>query len=78
MKLKTLFHTCHQRRIKMSIYKENGYTNRNNYLNHLSEDYGIELGIVLELADLFGPEEDFDGLLEALDDYGDFEFGELL
>ncbi len=47
-------------------------------LIHLSEDYGIELGIVLELADLFGPEEDFDGLLEALNDYGNYGFGELL
>ena len=62
----------------MNIYKENGYNNRGVYLNKLSEDYDIQLDTVLELADLLGPEEDFDGLLVALDDYNDFGFGELV
>lgn len=59
----------------MNIYKENGYTNRGVYLNRLSEDYGIQLDTVLDFADLLGPEEDFDGLIDALDDYN--RFGEL-
>jgi hypothetical protein len=56
----------------MSIYQKNGYSGRTNYLSHLSEDYGIPVGDVMELADLLGPEEDFDGLLVALDDYNNF------
>lgn len=62
----------------MSIYKQNGYNNRDSYLNQMSYDYGVPLETVLELADLFGPEEDFDGLIEALDDYDNYGFGELL
>lgn len=61
----------------MSIYQENGYSNRKNYLSHLSEDYGIPFDDVVEIAELLGPEEDFDGLLSSLDDYNNFGFGEL-
>jgi hypothetical protein len=62
----------------MSIYKQNGYSNRGSYLNQMSDDYGVPLETVLELSDLLGPEEDFDGLIEALGDYGNYGFGELL
>ena len=60
------------RGFKMNIYQQNGYSSRNNYLSHLSEDYGILVDDVMELADLLGPEEDFDGLLVALNDYNNF------
>jgi len=53
-----------------NIYKEQGYKNRKDYLNYLSETYGIEEHIVFELADLLGENEDFDGLLTGLEDYG--------
>lgn len=56
----------------MSIYKENGYNSRGSYLNQMSEDYGIDIDTVLELSDLLGPEEDFDGLIVALDDYDNY------
>lgn len=57
----------------MSIYKQNGYNNRGSYLNQMSDDYGVPLETVLELSDLLGPEEDFDGLTSSLEDYEDYE-----
>jgi hypothetical protein len=54
---------------KMSVYTENGYKNRKDYLDSLAEDYGVPLEIVYAAADLFGPEEDFDGLVTTIQDY---------
>lgn len=56
---------------KMSIYKDNGYENRKDYLECLSEDYDVPLDVVLNLAGLLGKTEDFDGLVVALEDYND-------
>jgi hypothetical protein len=53
---------------KNNIYQENGYENRKDYLECLSEDYGVPLDIVYSLADLLGKNEDFDGLISALED----------
>lgn len=52
-------------------YNELGFRNRDEYLESLAEDYGIPLDIVLILADLYGPSEDFDGLVNAVQDYAD-------
>lgn len=49
----------------MSIYTENGYANRTEYLNELREDYGTLVDI---LTSVLPPSEDFDGLLTALED----------
>jgi len=46
-------------------YTQNGYENRRAYLKSLAEDYG---DAVYDLADLLGEDEDFDGLVTALDD----------
>lgn len=54
----------------MTIYQENGYKNRKDYLECLADDYGVEYETVVMIADLNGPSEDFDGLVSALD--GDF------
>jgi len=51
------------------VYTENGYADRAEYLSDLSVDYGIELRTVLHLADLLGPDEDFDGLVTTIQDY---------
>ena len=54
------------------IYKDNGYADRNDYLASLAEDFGLDLeSEVRPLADLLGPNEDFDGLVTALEDYAD-------
>lgn len=52
----------------MSIYEDNGYESRKDYLECLSEDYDIPLETVINLAQLLGKDEDFDGLVVALED----------
>lgn len=49
---------------------------RKEYLDSLAEDYGVPEDVVYELAELLGEDEDYDGLVAALDDYNtlyDFE-----
>ena len=53
----------------MSIYKERGYDSRDEYLECLAEDLGVPIQDVLCLADLLGPNEDFDGLVTGLEDF---------
>jgi hypothetical protein len=49
----------------MSIYTENGYKNRTEYLDVLREEYGKLVDILIGVL----PEsEDFDGLVTSLDD----------
>ena len=52
----------------MSVYKENGYNDREDYLSCMAEDYGVDIETVEALADLLGQTEDFDGLISALED----------
>ena len=52
----------------MSIYIENGYKNRRDYLDSLAEDFGIEKQTVYAMASILGSNEDFDGLVTALED----------
>lgn len=56
---------------KNNRYTELGYKNRREYLQSLSEEYGVHIGAVLALADILGAEEDFDGLISELEDYAD-------
>ena len=53
---------------KETIYQQNGYENRREYLEELAENYGIHISTVLILADMLGPSEDFDGLVSTLED----------
>jgi hypothetical protein len=55
----------------MSIYIENGYTNRRDYLQSLADNFGIPPDIVYMMADLLGQSEDFDGLITSLEDYSE-------
>jgi hypothetical protein len=34
-----------------------------------AEQYGVPLEVVRALADMLGPDEDYDGLVNALEDY---------
>lgn len=52
----------------MSIYEENGYKNRRDYLESLADDFGIDKETVFAVASLLGASEDFDGLISTLDD----------
>ena len=51
-----------------NIYQENGYADRDDYLTCLSEDYGVSIEDVYSLAEMLGENEDFDGLVCALED----------
>ena len=55
----------------MSIYQENGYANRREYLNSLAEEFGVPISVVRELSGALGSNEDFDGLVTELEDYSD-------
>ena len=55
----------------MSIYTENGYKNRRDYLECLADDFGIDKGTVFAVASLLGASEDFDGLVSSLEDYAE-------
>ncbi len=50
------------------VYRENGYDDREDYLRSLADDYGVPLDAVQALADILGPDEDFDGLVSNLED----------
>ena len=52
----------------MSVYEDEGYQNREDYLEQLAEEYGIELETVRIVADMLGSQEDFDGLVATLED----------
>ena len=52
----------------MNIYQEEGYKSRRDYLDSLAEDFGIDKQTVYALASIFGSNEDFDGLVTALED----------
>ena len=52
----------------MSIYTDNGFTDRDQYLDSLREDYGEAVDI---LTSVLPASEDFDGLLTALEDMAD-------
>ena len=54
--------------IRPEIYKEKGYIDREDYLNGLSEEYGVPAEAVMAVADVLGPDEDFDGLVSSLED----------
>ena len=53
----------------MSIYTDNGYTSRRDYLVSIADDMGIDESTVFAMADILGPNEDFDGLVCELEDF---------
>ena len=53
----------------MSVYTENGFSSRKEYLIDLADNLGVDLSVVFALADMLGPSEDFDGLVTSLEDY---------
>ena len=55
----------------MTVYEQNGFANRDEYLKSFCDEY--DETIVYAVADLLGPNEDFDGLVTTLEDYGNRE-----
>ena len=52
-----------------NIYISHGYADRNDYLESLAYEYDVNMKIVAAAADALGPNEDFDGLVAALEEY---------
>lgn len=52
----------------MSVYTDNGFRDRKDYLISLSELYDVPYENVWAIAEIYGEEEDFDGLVNALED----------
>lgn len=46
-----------------------GCANRQEYLEMLADEYSVDIEVVEALADILGPNEDFDGLPMLLEDY---------
>jgi len=56
----------------MSIYTDNGYTTRKDYLTCLADDYGLAVEDVFAVASILGSSEDFDGMLSSLEDMAEY------
>jgi len=52
----------------LNIYQQNGYDNRDDYLQCLAEDFGVPLETVYSLAEILGENEEWDALISALED----------
>lgn len=52
----------------MTIYQDNGFKDREDYLESLRDDYGDAVDI---LTSVLPPSEDFDGLITSLEDMAD-------
>jgi len=57
-----------------NAYIQNGYEDREHYLQCMSEDYGVPIETVYSLADMLGESEDFDGLVSVLEDAESMEW----
>ena len=55
----------------MSIYTDEGYESRRQYLDSLADDFGLGRDAVYTLAGILGASEDFDGLVTACEDAAD-------
>jgi hypothetical protein len=51
-----------------SIYIENGFKDRAEYLESISWNYNVPIATVLGAADILGEDEDFDALVTYLQD----------
>ena len=49
-------------------YQIHGYDSRTDYLLSLADEYDVPSYVVFALADVLGPNEDFDGLIISLED----------
>jgi hypothetical protein len=56
-----------------NVYEMNGYADRQEYLDDLADNMGIDRSIVSALADMLGETEDFDGLVTSLEDFGGWD-----
>jgi len=55
----------------MSIYIDEGYKGREDYLLSLAEEFELDAEVVFEIAKVLGESEDFDGLVVTLEDHSE-------
>lgn len=55
----------------MNVYQENGFKDREEYLQAVADDFDIPFDTVAALASVLGKSEDFDGLISTLEDVYD-------
>ena len=53
----------------LELYLEYGVESRAEYLELMADEFDVPLSTVKALADVLGPNEDFDGLVTSLEDY---------
>ena len=49
-------------------YLDHGFNSRTDYLLDLADEYNVPASVVMSLADVLGPSEDFDGLVSSLEE----------
>jgi hypothetical protein len=54
--------------MRRTIYEREGYKDREDYLNVLSQEYNLPIETVRALADKLGVRKEFTELIEAVDD----------
>lgn len=52
-----------------NVYEQMGYKDRTSYLKSLAAEYGTDMLFVSSIAEVFGENEDFDGLISSLNDF---------
>jgi hypothetical protein len=57
-----------------NVYEMNGYADRQEYLDDLADNMGLDRSIVSALADMLGETEEFDGLVTSLEDFGGYDY----
>lgn len=58
---------------RLAPYRERGFATRRAYLVDLAESYGVNESWVFALANMLGPNEDFDALVTAVEDLDGYE-----
>lgn len=51
-----------------TVYQRHGFKDRMHYFRHLVDEYDVHMDVIMTLAEMLGPNEDFDGLVAALED----------
>lgn len=55
-----------------SIYEQNGFKDRRDYLKSVADDFGTDMMVVTGIAEILGENEDLDGLISTLEDIAEF------
>jgi hypothetical protein len=69
--LDTILRLNAERTAPITRYEEDGACDRFAYLRDLADNYGVPLAALIDVADLLGADEDFDGLVSTIEDSAD-------